>query len=205
MELVAVVLVVWLVIARSGRVRWPVAAALVLLGGAAWLGVRAFPLGTAEINLGGLVLAVALVAAGREVERRTLGPGPRLRVVWPFRVLASLSLLLVCCASSDWIRPEPFFRGSDVVLPLPAGLHATVEPHDAADCGTGVCTAHITVTGRPGQSAADLQAELRAHARTRGWTSDCRPAGWILTKGQECLTVGLTSAGAQITLEGSRD
>ncbi|WP_212998869.1 hypothetical protein [Winogradskya consettensis] len=205
MELVAVVLVVWLVIARSGRVRWPVAAALVLVGGAAWLGVRAFPLGTAEINLGSLVLAVVLVAAGREVERRTLGPGPRLRVVWPFRLLATASLLLVCCASSDWIRPAPFFPGSDVVLPLPSGLHATVEPHDGTDCGTGVCTAHLTVAGRPGQSPADLQAELRVHARTRGWTSDCRPAGWILTRGQECLSIDVTPTGAQITLEGSRN
>ena len=192
----------WLPMARTRRLRWLVAVCLVSLTVAAALLAEAFPRGIFEIILAALVVTVTVVAVASAVERRRLHPEPPPPRIWWLRTLFVVVLLAVLCGYGALLRPGPFFPPADAVLPLPAGLNATVEP--AGDCGSGSCTRTIAVAGRPGQSGDDLQAEVERHARTRGWTTACRPAGWLLDRTSACLLLTQQGDHLRISLSGSR-
>jgi len=197
-------LLLWLPMARTRRLRWLVAVGLASLTVAAALLAEAFPRGIFEIMLAALVVAVTVVAVASAAERRRLRPQPPPpRVSW-LRMLFVVVLLAVLCGYGALLRPGPFFPPADAVLPLPAGLNATVEPSGDGDCGSGSCTRTITVTGRPGQSGDDLQAEVERHARTRGWTTACRPAGWLLDRTSACLLLTQQGDRLKISLSGTR-
>jgi hypothetical protein len=202
--LIGLVLVLWLSMARTRRLRWLVAAALAALAGTAALLATAFPPALIEITLMSVAVAVAVVAVAGALQRRRPGPAPATWARWPFRIAAGL-LVMSMCAIAVVLRPEPFVPSTDTVLPLPAGLHATVEPHGAGNCGSGSCTRTITVTGRPGQPGADVYATVRRHVADRGWGHGCRRSGWLLDRTTACIELAQRDDRVTIHLSGNRD
>lgn len=203
--LIGLVLLLWLPATRNPRRRWRVAAILAAIAVAAAVLARLVPIATAEASLGGYALAVLVagVAWGWEPKSvagawgRAPEPGRRR---WPMLVGAGLTLVLLCL-TAVFLRPEPFTPSAEEILPLPDGLTATVED---GGCGSGACTRYLGVTGRPGQSPADLTAELGRHLKARGWDADCRRAGWILVRGRECAYVVDGGDKVSIELSGTR-
>ncbi|MCA2218185.1 hypothetical protein [Jidongwangia harbinensis] len=202
--LIGLVLVLWLSTARTRRLRWLVAAGLAALAAAAALLATAFPPALVEITLMSMAVAMVVVAVAGARQRRRLGPAPASWARWPFRIAACL-LVMSLCAIAVVLRPGPFLPSTDTVLPLPAGLHAAVEPPDDGSCGTGSCTQTITVTGPPGQPGADVYAAVRRHVADRGWGRGCRRAGWLLDRTTACIELAQRDDRVMIHLSGDRD
>lgn len=198
------VLVLWLVMSRVPRIRWVVAAGLAAILVAVGVLAALLPRGSAEILVVGLLLAGGAVLAGRRAERRIAGPATGLRARAPAWLLGGW-LGLLACGVGLMVRPGPFHPGAGLVLPLPGGLTAVAEPTGAGSCGTGMCTTHLTVTGRAGQTDADLISELRRHLESRGWGDGCRPVGWLLVPGRACANVVTHNGQVTISLTGLRD
>jgi hypothetical protein len=193
----------WLVMARQPRGRWVVTGALAGITAAAGALVILRPRAIIELSLASLLLGAAAVVAGRWGERRRLGPAGGARAVVPGYLLGGW-LVLGLCAVLLAARPGPFFPATDEVLPAPDGMRATVEPQDDRDCGSGSCQVTIEITGRPGQSGADLRAELTRHLEARGWDTPCRPAGWLIDVSSECVELTVTGGRATVRLTGNR-
>jgi hypothetical protein len=192
------VLLLWLPASRVPRIRRLIALVLVGLIAVTATLVHFLPRAGLEITLIGLLLALSAVLAGHLM-------GPRqARAGWPTVLLAGW-LSAVLCLGAIVLKPEPFFPATDLVLPLPPGLAATVDPYGDGACGTGSCSRTITVTGRPGQSGDDLRAELKRHVEARGWGTGCRPAGWLLDRTTACVELHRKDDRVTIVLSGDRD
>ncbi|MEV0897931.1 hypothetical protein [Actinoplanes sp. NPDC049802] len=202
--LVGPMLLLWLVMSRTPWTRWIIAAGLAGQAAIAGMLVHFFPRGFLEISLSVLVLALATCVTGRLVERRRLGPAGQARVGVATHLLAGWSLVALLIGATLW-RPAPFFPATDKVLPLPDGLRATVRSSGDANCGSGSCTRTITVTGRPGQGDDDLYEEVKRHVKKRGWSSGCRPTGWLLDQTAECVELAVVDNRVTIYLSGHRD
>jgi hypothetical protein len=198
------ILLLWLAMSRTSRMRWIVAAALVGEAAIAGVLIDFLPRGFFEVALGVLILGVATVATGRLIDRRRLGPAGQTRVRVARHLLVGWALTALMCGGVV-LKPGPFFPETDEVLPLPDGLHATVAPTDRGGCGSGVCSRTITVTGRPGQANDDLYAEIKRHVKARGWGSQCRPVGWLLVRTTECVELAARDGQVTIFLSGNRD
>ncbi|MEU4221851.1 hypothetical protein [Actinoplanes sp. NPDC026623] len=198
------ILLLWLPMSRVPRIRRLIAVVLAVLIALAATLVHLLPRAVLEITLGGLVLALVTVLSGHLMEPRPTAAVRRTRVAVPAGLLAGWLLLVLCCGAIA-VRPAPFFPTTDDVLPLPAGLRATAHPFDDGDCGSGACFRTITVSGRPGQSGADLYAELKRHVKAHGWGDGCRPVGWLLDHTTKCAELSVKDDRATITLSGSRD
>jgi hypothetical protein len=202
--LIGPLLLVWLPMARTRRVRWPVAACLAALTAGAALLVVAFPRGLFEASLAALVAAVTIIVVASVAEQRRLRSQPQPARIWWLRTVSAVLLMAALCLSGVLLNPTPFAPPADKVLPMPAGLSATVDPFDDGDCGSGSCSRTITVTGRPGQSGDDLRAEVERHVRARGWGTECRPVGWLLDRATECLSLSAEADHLTIALSGNR-
>jgi hypothetical protein len=198
------VLLLSLLTSRVPQIRWVTALILTGLIAVAVTLIFLVPRGGREALLACLVLALATVVSARVAERRRLGPSRQTRAVVPSYLLAGWLFVVLCCLTVLW-RPAPFFPSADTVLPLPNGLQATVNPVDDGDCGSGLCTRTITVTGRLGQTGQDLYSDMRRHLQARGWGGGCRPAGWLLDRTTECVELSLTDGQVTVSLSGSRD
>ncbi|NMO54141.1 hypothetical protein HH310_23525 [Actinoplanes sp. TBRC 11911] len=186
-------LVLWIAMSRAPRTRWTVSATIAGLAVIAGVTIYLVPRGTVEISLGWLVLSLSAVVAGHAIERRRVSA-----------LFAAWLVLTVLAGLVAW-RPGPFYPATGGVLPLPDGLHATVQPTGDGDCGSASCSRTITASGRPGQSGDDLWAEVRQHVISRGWGHGCRPAGWLLDRSTECVELAVHDGLLTITLSGNRD
>jgi hypothetical protein len=193
----------WLVMSRLARSRWVVAATLVGITAGATVLAQVMPRVVIETSLVAPLLGALAVVGGRQYERRRLGPG-RARVVVPTFLLGGW-LVSSLCAGLVVGLPAPFHPAADRVLPVPDGMRATVGPADDSACGWLSCRVTIDVTGRPGQSAGDLRAELTRHLEARGWGSGCRPVGWLLDGSTECVAIAVHGNRATIELTGNRE
>ncbi|XVU21130.1 hypothetical protein ACQPZJ_28100 [Actinoplanes sp. CA-054009] len=198
------VLLLWLVMARQPRSRLLVAAVLAAITAVAALVLCLAPRASLETLLAVPVLAALTVIGGRLAERRRLGPARGARSAVP-AVLVAVWLPVGLCSLLALSVPGPFFPSTATVLPAPDGLRATVEPHGDGDCGSGTCQLTIEITGRPGQSTADLRAELTRHLRARGWGAGCRPVGWLLDASTACVELHVRDGRAAVVLSGNRD
>ncbi len=196
----APILLLWLPMSRSSRMRQSVGLALIgeiVLAAAL---AHFLPRGLFEISLSCVVLSLLIVVVARLKERRQRDPEPRGRGTVATRLLA-VWIVTVLCVGAVIGKPEPFYPAGETILPLPAGLRAADQ---LIGCGSGSCTRKITVTGRPGQSGEDLQAELTRHSDSRGWTGGCRPVGWLLNRSSECIDVVRNGDQVTIFLSGNR-
>jgi hypothetical protein len=193
--LIGPLLVLWLPMARTRRARLVVAAILTAVIAAAVLLSGVLPRSRFEITLFALLAAVALITVMTIVEQRRRGSRPQPPRIWWVRTLAAVALMVALGLFGVLIAPRGFIPPVEDVLPLPDGLTAVAAP---GSCGSSVCTRSITVTGRPGQSTADLETEIARHLVARGWTTECRPAGWLLDRGTTCARRN----GLTITLSG---
>lgn len=94
--LLALPCVAWILVARTRRIRWILG--LVLL---AWIGlaigiVAVFPRARAEITIGYLPVAVAVIWIGRRWERRQLGLPERGSGTWATRILLAVTTIITC-------------------------------------------------------------------------------------------------------------
>ncbi|WP_052745008.1 hypothetical protein [Micromonospora sp. HK10] len=208
----ALSVVVWWRVARTRRIGWIVG--LVLLGWAviAAAVVVAFPRAQAELSVGYLPVAVSIIAVGRAVERRRLGRAERPRGSRAYGMAVVLASFVACvCAPFSFytFNSEPFIPSADELLPVPAGLNATVEEPVGTACGSGACGRFITVTGRPGQPASGVYEQVRQHLASRGWRlgndgRSCRPTGWLLDQRSLCVSVFVEGTAVHVSFEGSR-
>jgi len=198
------ILLLWLTMSRVPRVRWLTALILTGLALVAAALIYLLPRGVLEILFACVVLAPVTVVLSYVAERSQLGQSRHARVIVANCLLVGWLVVVLCCSVPLW-RPGPFFPSADTVLPIPAGLHATVDQVDDGDCGSGSCTRTITVTGRPLQSGQDLYAEMRRHLKARGWGTGCRPVGWLLDRSTECVELYLAGDKVTIALAGDRD
>ncbi|WP_141725424.1 hypothetical protein [Micromonospora pallida] len=208
----ALTAVAWWLAARTRRIGWIVG--LVLLGWTAVAAVviAAFPRAQAEMTVGYLPVAVAIIGVGRAVERRRLGPAERPRGSWAYRVAVVLASLVACvCAPSSFyvFNSEPFIPSADELLPVPAGLSATVDEPDGHSCGSGACGRFFTVTGRSGQPTSGVFEQVRQHLISRGWDlghggQSCQPTGWLLDQRSMCVSVYILEDAVHVSFEGSR-
>jgi hypothetical protein len=198
------ILLLSLLMSRVPQIRWVTALIMTGLTAVAVTLIFLLPRGGREVLLACLVLALATVVCSRVAERRRLGPNRQTRAAVPSYLLAGWLFVVLCSLTMLW-RPAPFYPAADTVLPLPDGLQATVNPVEDGDCGSGLCTRTITVTGRPGQTGQDLYAEMRRHLQARGWGAGCRPVGWLLDRASECVEVTPADGQVTIALSGSRD
>ncbi|MEO3927726.1 hypothetical protein ABGB07_28235 [Micromonosporaceae bacterium B7E4] len=149
--LAALSAVVWWLVARTRRVGWTVGLTLVGWAAVATVVVTAFPRARADVFVGYLPVAVAIIGAGRAVETRQLGGAERDRGSWPYRMAIVLASFVACvCAPFSFyvFNGEPHLPSADELLPVPAGLTATVEEPTGPPCGSGACSRFVTVTGR---------------------------------------------------------
>ncbi len=130
------ILLLWLTMSRVPRVRW--LTALMLTGQAlvAAALIYLLPRGVFETLLACVVLAPMTVAVSYVAERSRLGQSRQARVIVANWLLVGWLLVVLCCSVPLW-RPGPFFPSADTVLPLPAGLHATVDPVDPVAAARG--------------------------------------------------------------------
>jgi hypothetical protein len=198
--LIGPLLLLWVPMARTRRTRWTVAAGLAVLTAVAAQVTVVFPRAVFEATLVALIVAGTVIAAATVAEQRSPQP-PR---IWWLRTLFVVFLLLALCLYGAMLRPAPFFPAAGEVLPLPAGLNATVVPYGDGDCGSGACTRTITIAGRPGQSADELRAEVERHLAARDWGTGCRPVGWILHRATECVEVTGNADQLTVSLSGLR-
>ena len=101
------------------------------------------------------MLALSAVVCGAVVEQVRLGPQRQARVVVSGTLLAGGCWLYSRVGTVIW-WPAPFYPATDQVLPLPGGLHATVQPAGAEDCGSASCTETMLSGNRDGLQ--DLRA-----------------------------------------------
>jgi hypothetical protein len=193
----------WLLMSRLPRNWWLVVGFLAGQIAVAVLLVGFQPRGRFEISLACLVVMLSTTVVARLLERRRLGPAAQRRVIVSTNLLAGW-VLIVLCLGGVLLRPGPFFPDADEVLPLPDGLHATVNPSGDRDCGSGSCERIITVTGRTGQTGDELYAEVKRHVEGRGWGPGCRPVGWLLDRSTECVELTRSETQTAIVLSGTR-
>ncbi|MBE1488223.1 hypothetical protein [Plantactinospora soyae] len=204
--------VVWWLVARTRRVGWTVGLALVGWAAVAAVVVTAFPRARADVIVGYLPVAVAIIGVGRAVENRRLGRAERDRGSWLYRLAIVLTSFVACvCAPFSFyaFNGEPYLPSADELLPVPAGLTATVEEPAGPPCGSGACGRFITVTGRPGQSTGDVYEQIRQHLISRGWDlghggQSCRPTGWLLDQHSMCVSLSIREGGVRVSFEGWR-
>lgn len=211
--LLALPCVTWILVARTNRIRWRIG--VVLLG---WIGlavgiVAVFPRARAEITLGYLPVAVAVIWIGRRLEQRHLGLVDRRSGAWVARIVLTVTVVVTCvCGPFAFYayNSEPFMPSADELLPLPEGIHATDTTGDPLhSCGTGSCTRRFTVTGKPAQSASEVRGLVSQHLRGRGWKldangQDCHGAGWLLDRTTICAGAYVHDDVVYVTFEGSR-
>ncbi len=191
----------WLFMSRLSGVRWTVGAVLASLSVLGGLLALWQPRAVWEILIAVVVLGSSSVITGRWTERRRVGRAP---VRWSANLFAGW-LLIVLCGLGVLLRPGPFVPATDLVLPLPDCLTATPSSSEEGICGSGSCTRTITVTGRPGQSGADLLSEVRAHLQVRGLPDQaCRPMGWLLDTSATCVELSTSDTAVTIALSGAR-
>ncbi|MET0419196.1 MAG: hypothetical protein ABW022_24550 [Actinoplanes sp.] len=224
----------WLAMSRQPRSRWIVAATLVGITAAAFALGLVLPRAAIELTLAAPALGALTVIGGRLFERRRLRsanggslrrpaanddqPHPPAdgggRLVAPADGggrLGAPALLLGVLVLVEWAVvlvvsvPTTFRPAADKVLPLPDGMRAAVAPHDDSACDSVACRVRIDVTGRAGQSGAELEAELTRHLKARGWGDGCRPVGWLLDGSTECVELAADGNRATILLLGNRE
>ncbi|MDG4787579.1 hypothetical protein O7626_16825 [Micromonospora sp. WMMD1102] len=210
--LAAMSAVVWWFVARSRRIGWTVGLALLGWAVVATVVYTAFPRARADVFVGYLPVAVAIVGAGRAAEVRRLGRAEPDRGSWPYRLAIVLASFVACvCAPFSFyvFNGEPYLPSADELLPVPAGLTATVEEPEGSACGSGACGLAITVTGNPEQSVNEVHEQIRQHLTGRGWDlghggESCRPTGWILDQHSLCVSVFIQHGQVHVSFTGWR-
>lgn len=103
--LVGPLLLLWLPMARTRRVRLIVAVALAAVIAVAVLLAELRPDGPAAITLAAVLVAALLVAVASVVEQRRLGPQVQPPRIWWLRTVFAVVLLTVLCTYGAVVRP----------------------------------------------------------------------------------------------------
>ncbi|MEV4627824.1 hypothetical protein AB0J90_16205 [Micromonospora sp. NPDC049523] len=202
----------WLLGARTRRVGWIVGLALVGWLATLILLVAVFPRAGAEAVLGSLLGAALIVAVGHAVEDRRVGGTTPVRGAGlrRFSMASAIGVTGVCAPLVILgLNTDPFIPSADELLPVPAGLVASVDRTDGTSCGSGVCDVSVSVRSGSGQPVGEVQRLVRDHLSARGWRLDddgrsCRPAGWLLDRRTTCVDVRQNAALVRVTIEGHR-
>jgi len=127
--------------------------------------------------------------------------------------IASVVVCLVASVCGSFlfyaVNSQPFTPSADELLPVPKGLHATVEEPTDLACGSGMCGLRITVTGTRGQSSREVYKQVRQHLSNREWDLDrngqaCRPNGRLFDRRDLCVSVSSYDGAVHVNFEGWR-
>ncbi|BCY06078.1 hypothetical protein [Actinoplanes sp. L3-i22] len=181
---------VWAFASRPGRIRNRTAAALLIWAAAALLLSRLVPVLKWDLIAAALPVATLIIVLGRRQYTRHADHRPN---KWPIVVLAALNAVLCCAGGPVLLLVEQRVTEApapDGVLPLPDGLRGVQEgPTGREACGNATCITYVRVTGRPGQSDADLAAEVRRHIASRH-ADGCHRLGLLVDRRKLCTSVG---------------
>lgn len=192
--------------------RWVVGITMVAWAAISIVVTVAVPRARAEVIVGYFIGVATIMGVGRAVENRRLERSKPDGGSWLYRIMIGIAGLVVCaCAPFSFyaFNSEPFVPSADELLPVSAGLSATVEEPTGPPCGSGACNRFLVVIGKQGRPVSDVYEQVRQHLNRRGWNLDhrgqaCRPTGWLLDRRHLCVSVYPAEGAVRVSFEGSR-
>jgi hypothetical protein len=155
---------------------------------------------------GGLALGIAIWRPrwlGTQATAELPGEPVRPRWVQTTAALIITGALVLgfCCGGLDiFLTDEVPAPSSAELFPLPADMHAAPAkgPNGENGCDNGphACWTYYRITGRPGESAADLTGRIQRHLReAKGWDVQrpCRPVHWLTQQSPTDFCINVTS------------
>ncbi|WP_157514063.1 hypothetical protein [Nocardia concava] len=200
-------LVLWLVGARTARVRLAVGVLLALSGVALVAVGRGWILGTEQttVEAGLIVVIGVMLICGLVLDHRAAGPGPspvrtRIAVILcGAYVLTTVVFGGIAILAAHGQRAS--VPSSSELLPLPAGL-VVVDNHSQG-CGTSptICGRIFEIGSANGNDGGVAATLIRHLGQEHGWPekgsdpdphaiwNQCREAGWGFDRHQLCVAV----------------